>query len=92
LHTRCPNLVLVHLPTHASRLNQIETYFSILQCKALTPADFATQAAVADRILGFQRHYEQIAQRFTWTFSRRDLRPLMDRWRPADPPSRKAAA
>jgi hypothetical protein len=92
LQARFPNLVLVHLPTHASWLNQIEIYFSILQRKALTPADFATQAAVADRILGFQRHYEQIAEPFTWTFTRRDLRRLMDRWRLADPTSLKAAA
>jgi hypothetical protein len=32
-----PSLVLVHLPVHASWLNQIEIYFSILQRKALTP-------------------------------------------------------
>ncbi len=92
LQARFPNLVLVHLPTHASWLNQIEIYFSLLQRKALTPADFATQAAVATRILGFQRHYEQVAKPFAWTFTRRDLHHLMDRWRLAEPASLKAAA
>ena len=92
LEARFPNLVLVHLPTHASWLNQIEIYFSILQRKALTPADFATQAAVASRILGFQRHYEQIAEPFAWTFTRRALRRLMDRWGLAEPASLKVAA
>jgi len=38
LQGRFPSLVLVHLPTHASWLNQIEIHFSILQRKALTPA------------------------------------------------------
>jgi DDE superfamily endonuclease len=32
-----PNLRLVHLPVHASWLNQIEIYFSIVQRKVLTP-------------------------------------------------------
>jgi hypothetical protein len=32
------NLRLIHLPIHASWLNQIEIYFSILQRKALTQA------------------------------------------------------
>ena len=36
-----PTATLVHLPVHASWLNQIEIYFSILQRKAITPADFA---------------------------------------------------
>ena len=59
LQARWPNLVLVHLPIHASWLNQIEIYFSILQRKALTPDDFSTLDAAAQRILGFQDHYQQ---------------------------------
>ena len=35
-----PRLVLVHAPIHASWLNQIEIYFSIVQRKVLTPNDF----------------------------------------------------
>ncbi len=74
------NLTLVHLPKHASWLNQIEIYFSILQRKALTPAHFTSQDAVAARILGFQEHYQQIAQPFEWKFTRRDLDALVARW------------
>ena len=92
LQARFPNLVLVHLPTHASWLNQIEIYFSILQRKALTPADFESQAAVAMRILGFQHHYQQLAKPFGWKFTRRDLHRLMERWRLAEPVSLRAAA
>ena len=40
LQSRYANLVLVHVPVHASWLNQIEIYFSILQRKALMPNDF----------------------------------------------------
>jgi hypothetical protein len=32
-----PNLTLVHLPIHASWLNQIEIYFSVIQRKVLNP-------------------------------------------------------
>lgn len=74
------NLTLVHLPKHASWINQIEIYFSILQRKALTPADFSSQDEVAARIIGFQQHYQQVAQPFAWKFTRRDLERLMARW------------
>jgi hypothetical protein len=35
-----PRLTLVHAPVHASWLNQIEIYFSIVQRTVLTPNDF----------------------------------------------------
>lgn len=90
LHTRWPNLILVHLPIHASWLNQIEIYFSIVQRKALTPDDFATQADVAKRLVEFQRHYQQMARPFEWRFTRDDLARLLRRCTPSRP-LRKAA-
>jgi hypothetical protein len=51
LASRWPNLILVHLPIHASWLNQVEIYFSILQRKVLTPNDFDSLFALEDRIL-----------------------------------------
>jgi hypothetical protein len=38
------NLVLVHLPVHASWLNQLEIYYSIVQRKVLEPNDFVSLA------------------------------------------------
>ena len=49
-----PTTTLVHLPVHASWLNQIEIYFSILQRKAITPTDFTDLDHLAQRILAFQ--------------------------------------
>src|SRR6266446_6850113 len=43
LQGKYPNLVLVHGPVHASWLNQIEIYFSIIQRKVLTPNDFSSR-------------------------------------------------
>ena len=77
LHAKWPNTILVHTPVHASRLNQVETYFSVVQRKALTPNDFPDLAAVKDRLLRFQQRYEKSAKPFQWTFTRRDLHELL---------------
>lgn len=74
-----PNLVLVHAPIHASWLNQIEIYFSIVQRKVLTPSDFDSLDALRQRLLDFQRHYQTLAQPFQWKFTRKDLASLLDR-------------
>jgi len=79
LQATWPTLVLVHTPLHASWLNQIEIYFSIVQRKVLTPNDFASLAAVEDRLLRFQEHYQAIARPFEWRFTRYDLLALLDR-------------
>ena len=91
LQGRWHHLVLVHTPVHASWLNQVEIYFSVLQRKVLTPNDFTSTDEVEDRILRFQRHYEQIARPFQWKFTRRDLRRLMERLKRQDPALRLAA-
>jgi hypothetical protein len=46
-----PNAILVHTPIHASWLNQIEIYFSIVQRKVLTPNDFLSLAQLEQRLL-----------------------------------------
>jgi DDE superfamily endonuclease len=83
-----PRLVPVHDPVHASWLNQIEIYFSIVQRKALTPNDFACLQSVAERLEGFERYYESIAQPFEWKFTRADLSALMARMRSRDAETR----
>jgi hypothetical protein len=74
-----PNLRLIHLPIHASWLDQIELYFSIVQRKALTPSEFDSLDALAERPLHFGDHYRQIARPFEWTFTRDDLNRLLAR-------------
>ena len=76
-----PRLVPVHGPVHASWLNQIEIYFSIVQRKALTPNDFTCREAVAERLENFERYFESIAQPFEWKFTRADLNALIARMR-----------
>jgi DDE superfamily endonuclease len=79
LCSQWPTLILVPTPIHASWLNQVEIYFSIVQRKVLTPNDFASLGELEDRLLRFQDHYQEIAAPFQWTFRRRDLTALMER-------------
>jgi hypothetical protein len=72
-----PNLQLVHLPVHASWLNQVEIYFSIVQRKVLTPNDFTSLREVGERLVAFQTLYEKAAQPFEWKFTRYDLHSLL---------------
>jgi len=72
-----PTIVVVHLPVHASWLNQIEIYFSIIQRKVLTPNDFDSLNAVEERLIQFQEHYERIAKPFEWKFTREDLTKML---------------
>ena len=74
-----PNLTLVHLPVHASWLDQIEIYFSIVQRKVLTPSDSLSLGELERRILDFQARYEESATPFEWKFTRRDLDQLLRR-------------
>lgn len=78
LRAKYPNVVTVNGPVHASWLNQIEIYFSVVQRKALTPNDFVSLEDLESRLLGFQSYYERIAKPFDWKFTRSDLENLLE--------------
>lgn len=79
MQTAWPTATLVHLPIHASWLNQVEVYFSILQRKAISPNDFTDLDHLAERIMGFQDRYNSTATPFDWTYTRNDLKALLQR-------------
>jgi transposase len=81
-----PTATLVHLPVHASWLNQIEIVFSVIQRKVIKPADFADLDALAQRLTDFEPRYNATAKPFDWRFTRADLAELcrrIDAHRPA---------
>jgi hypothetical protein len=83
-----PTATLVHLPVHASWLNQIEIVFSVIQRKVIKPADFADLDALARRLREFEPRYNATATPFDWRFTRADLTELcrrIDAHRPANP-------
>jgi hypothetical protein len=90
MRKRWPNARLVQLPVHASWLNQVEIYFSVVQRKVLTPNDFVDLAEVESQLAAFERRYEQTADPFEWKFTRSDLAKLLERL--ADKPDYGTAA
>jgi DDE superfamily endonuclease len=90
LRQRWPNAMLVQLPIHASWINQVEIYNSIIQRKVLTPNDFADLADIEQRLAAFERRYEQTAAPFEWKFTRHDLALLMKKL--AEKPDYQSAA
>jgi len=91
LESRWRNLRLIHLPVHASWLNQVELYFSILQRKLLQPNDFESTAELACALNRFERHYNEIAEPFDWKFTREDLVALLALLAERDPELQLAA-
>lgn len=76
LQQRHPKAIAVHLPVHASWLNQIELYFSILQRKLLKYADMRNRAEAQDRVYRFEDRYNRAAQPFKWRFTVNDLKKV----------------
>jgi hypothetical protein len=79
LARRYKKAVLVHTPTHASWLNQVEIYFAKVQRKVLTPNDFADLGEVERRL----RLYEELTNRtprpFAWEFTTDKLHDFLRR-------------
>jgi hypothetical protein len=86
LRARHPRIVVVHTPVHASWLNQIEQYFSILQRKVLTPNDLSSTTELEARIAAFGQRYSSLGKPFAWMFTRQELeRRLRDPVLEVDP-------
>jgi transposase len=74
-----PNAVLIHTPVHASWLNQVEIFFSVVQRKVVAPNDFTDLDQVQDRLTAFEHRYNATAQPFQWRFTTTDLDDLLAR-------------
>ena len=70
-------IILVHTPVHASWLNQVEIYFSIIQRKVLTPNDFTNLEAVRLRLALYEDLSNQCPTPFQWKFDRTKLLVLL---------------
>ncbi len=56
-------------PTHASWLNQIEIFFSILYRRLLKHGIFFSEEDLAEQMLAFIETYNQTAKPFNWTYT-----------------------
>ena len=82
LTKRWQNIVPVHLPVHASWLNQIEIYFSVIQRKVLTPNYFSSLEEVENALTAFQILWEAKAKPFQWKFTRENLNDMLRKLEP----------
>jgi transposase len=64
---RHKNVRFHYTPTHASWLNQIETWFSLLTRHALRPASFTHPRQVREAIDAYTRAHNEQAAPFEWT-------------------------
>lgn len=64
-----PRFVVHHTPVHASWLNQVEAFFSILTRKVLRRGEFESRADLVARILAFIEHRNNTPTPFKWVYN-----------------------
>jgi hypothetical protein len=65
---------VTYTPVHASWLNMIETFFSILTRHMLRRGDFDSRNDLADKIITFIETYDATAKPFRWTYDAKLLK------------------
>jgi transposase len=63
-----PRFTVTYTPKHASWLNQIELFFSILTRRLLRRGEFSSRQDLADKIENFIEVYDRTAKPFRWTY------------------------
>lgn len=74
-----PNAVMIHTPVHASWLNQVEIFFSVIQKKVISPNDFPSLEKLSETLLAFVDRYNHTAGPFSWKYTAADLKDLLRR-------------
>ncbi|WP_374196128.1 hypothetical protein [Streptomyces sp. TS71-3] len=63
-----PRFAVHHTPKHASRLNQVEIFFTILTRRLLRCGEFTSRQDLIDQIRDFTPAYDDQARPFCWTY------------------------
>ena len=63
-----PRFVVHYTPKHASWLNQVECFFSILTRKLLRRGEFSSRQDLVDKMMAFIAHYSENAKPFRWVY------------------------
>jgi len=69
-----PRVHLHFTPTHASWLNQVELFFSILERRLLRRGEFSSVEELTRRMIAFIKDYNRRAAPFRWTYEGRPLK------------------
>jgi hypothetical protein len=70
---------MIHTPVHASWLNQVEIFFSVIQKKVVSPNNFPSLEKLSETLLMFVDRYNRTAEPFSWKYTADDLRDLLRR-------------
>lgn len=63
-----PRFTVCYTPVHASWLNQVELFFSILTRRLLRRGEFTSCQDLADKIMNFIEVYDRTTKPFRWTY------------------------
>ena len=63
-----PRFVVHHTPRHASWLNQVELFFSILTRRLLRYGEFGSRDDLVTKIMRFITEHNHTARPFRWTY------------------------
>lgn len=69
-----PRFVAHYTPKHASWVNMVELFFSIVTRKVLKRGNFASRADLVSKLMRFITGYNETAAPFAWTYSGRPLK------------------
>src|SRR5262249_1413279 len=69
-----PRFRVTYTPKHASWLNMVEIFFSILTRRMLRRGEFSSREHLANKILTFITHYSRSAKPFRWRYDGRPLK------------------
>lgn len=64
-----PRWVVHYTPPHASWVNQVELFFSILQRKVIQNGNFSSRNDLITKMLTYIADYDQQAKPFKWTYA-----------------------
>ena len=69
-----PRFVVHYTPKHASRVNQVELFFSILTRKVLRRGNFSSRGELVSKMMAYIERYNATAKPFAWTYSGHPLK------------------
>ena len=75
-----PEMIAVHLPKHASWINQVELFFSIVARKALPHLQCRKRSEMVDHLNRFIARHNESPRPFNWRFTKTDLEERMKKW------------
>lgn len=68
-----PRFVAHYTPKHASWVNQVELFFSILTRKVIRNGNFASRHDLVTKLMTYIQRYNTTAQPFAWTYTGQPL-------------------